>query len=161
MVGYVHDHGSDFTGQHSGLGALLNDFAVRPFLDLCDVCHSLNLALVQSLKTLPQELTGFLEKISRHFAYPQRQVYLHRVQVEKKLPRLSTKDYVSTRWLSLGSSLDRIIQIWENLHEYVKRKPEFSGLKDDDDDFTYFNDFLESCFHNSSLLLFRRLMSLI
>jgi len=46
-----------------------------------------------------------------------------------EVPQKGLCYYVSTRWLSLGSSLDRILEIWESLKKYMELKPKSSSLK--------------------------------
>lgn len=103
------------------LGALLKkEYSNKFFMDLKDPCHSLNLALIHSLNSIPDELMNFIDGIHNHFVSPQRVSYLHNIQSEREFPMLSPKHYVKTRWLSLGESLQRLLIIWDSLIEYGK-----------------------------------------
>ena len=94
---------------------------------LNDPCHSLNLIVKNSLETLPKEVLEFIDGIHSHFKSPQRRAVLARIQRENNLEVLSLKPYIKTRWLSLGNSLQRLINIWESLVLYTeclnKEKP--------------------------------------
>ena len=129
FVGFVHDHASSLSGPQNGLGQLMKENLHHPFLDLKDPCHSLNLVLSNSFENLPSEMTKFVEDIHNHFSSPQRVAYLNNLQKGKNMKVLNLKHYAKTRWLSLGQSLTRLLEIWESLIDYMKSKPKFSGLK--------------------------------
>ena len=42
---------------------------------------------------------------------------------------LSPKHFVKTRWLSMGESLKRILEIWDSLSKYMNAKPKFGVTK--------------------------------
>ena len=91
---------------------------------MADPCHCANLALKHSLEALPERVMDFIEGIHTYFAYPQRKARLNILQEEKGRQRLNLKKYVSTRWLSLGESLQRMLVIWESLKEYMENSNE-------------------------------------
>ena len=95
-----------------------------------------------SFETLPQDLPKFVDNIHSHFASLQRVAYLFKVQREGGFKILGLKNFVKTRWLSLGESLERLLIIWDSLIEYMKQKPKFSGLKKVKYD--YFSSLLEN-----------------
>jgi len=129
VVGFVHDHASVLSGVNKGLGTLLQKECGKFMMDLKDICHGLNLALTQSFENLPEGLMKFITDIHNHFTSPQRVSFLNKTQKEKNLPVLCPKHYVKTRWLSLGQSIERLINIWESLIEYMKKEPSFAGVK--------------------------------
>jgi len=132
MVGYVHDHASNLSGLHNGLGALLKDKFDKKnhfFMDIKDPCHALNLVLTHSLESLPTNIMDFVEKIHNFFISPQRIAFLTRLQIENNFIVLSPKHYAKTRWLSLGESLQRLLLIWESLEKLMELKPSFSGVQ--------------------------------
>jgi len=133
----VHDHASALTGEYNGLGALLNKECEGFIMDLKDPCHSINLALLQSLESLPDQVTNFVTEIHNHFISPQRVAYLHKIQLEKGYSLLSPKHYIKTRWLSIGESLNRLLLIWHSLIDYMRKRPPFPGMKKEKyDEFT-------------------------
>jgi len=133
----VHDHASALTGEYNGLGALLNKECEGFIMDLKDPCHSINLALLQSLESLPDQVANFVTEIHNHFISPQRVAYLHKIQLEKGYSLLSPKHYIKTRWLSLGESLNRLLLIWDSLIDYMRKRPPFPGMKKEKyDEFT-------------------------
>jgi len=62
----------------------------------------------------------FVNSISNHFTSPERKAKLKRLQEEKELRILYPKKLADTRWLSLGESLTRILEIWDSLTIYYK-----------------------------------------
>jgi len=140
--GIVHDHGSNLSGKHKGLSVLLENELENYFMDLEDPCHSLNLTLVKSLQALPNNFTEFFRNIQNHFAWPQRVAFLKKIQEENNLKRLNPLHYVENRWLSLGTCLRRIIEIWESLVLYMRAKPKFTGVLSST--YEYFTELLEN-----------------
>jgi len=80
LVGYIHDRGSNLSGSDGGLGVLLAKEVDHFFYDLSDPCHSLNLAISNSLEILPKEILNFVEKIHSYFSYPRRIAKLKNIQ---------------------------------------------------------------------------------
>jgi len=117
FIGLAHDNGSSLVGENIGLCSLLQK-ENHVFFDLRDPCHGLNLVLKHSLKSLPDEITQFVENISNHFSSPQRKAFLKKVQQENEEKILYPKKLAMTRWLSMGDSLKRIIEIWGSLSKY-------------------------------------------
>ena len=129
FVGLAHDHAASLSGPKKGLGELLKQKLDKPFMDLKDPCHSLNLVLTKSFSKLPSSFLEFIDDIHHHFSSPQRIAFLHKIQKENILRVLGLKHYVKTRWLSLGLSLERLILIWDPLILYMKQEPNFTELK--------------------------------
>ena len=73
-----------------------------------------------SLEHLPEEIKNFLIEIHTYFGSPQRRERLKVIQDQHNLPIISLKHYAKTRWLSLGDSLERIVQIWDSLKLYFE-----------------------------------------
>ena len=118
FIGIAHDHASTFEGVHKGLITLLRREG-RYFFDLPDPCHSLNLVVKHSLKLLHKEIIPFITKIHSHFRSPQRKALLSKIQKGLKVKELNLRHYVLTRWLSLGESLERLLEIWDSLKIYM------------------------------------------
>ena len=119
LIGTVHDRGSNLTGPEFGLIKHLKDDLQRYFFDLNDPCHGIHLAVEKALEDLPSDTMKFVNKIHSHFRSPQRISFLSKIQQNENLKQLSLCHYVETRWLSLGLSLNRLIQIWPSLELYV------------------------------------------
>ena len=139
LIGYVHDHASTLSGSQEGLAGLLKDTLPNYFMDLKDPCHSLNLTLNQALLILPNQLVNFVDSINSHFSSTQRIAYLNTIQLDNGFKVLNPKRYADTRWLSLGQSLDRLIEIWDSLIVYMNSKPKYVGVQD-----KVYEDFIES-----------------
>ena len=121
FVGLAHDHGSNLSGHGIGLvGQLKSEFKEKNFFNCEDPCHSLDLAVYSTLEELEDKTLSFVEKIHFHFLSPQRKAVLSRIQKEENLPNVGLKRYVETRWLSLGLSLKRLLQIWTSLIRYME-----------------------------------------
>jgi len=129
LVGFAHDHASNLSGEHNGLGPLIKKNIPYYFMDLKDPCQSLSLTVSKALKILPINITGFIDKIHNHFRSPQRVAYLNELQTENGYLVLSLKQYINTRWLNLCESLERLLLIWDSLLLYMKRNPKLNGLK--------------------------------
>lgn len=117
FVGFAHDNGSSLIGENNGLKSLFQKDNLI-FFDLQDPCHGLNLVLKHSLEILPAEIMQFVHGISAHFTSPQRKALLRIIQEENGDKILFPKKLATTRWLSLGDCLARIIEIWGSLIRY-------------------------------------------
>jgi len=53
LVGFIHDHASNFSGKYNGLGVLLRKETERFIFDVKDPYHSLNLIFQKALEVLP------------------------------------------------------------------------------------------------------------
>ena len=131
FVGITFDHAKSMTGTNIGLtGIIKENFPNKFIFTLKDPCHGLNLAIKHSMKSLPDQITDFITDLHFHFISPQRTAHLMKIQSEhNNLPKKGLCHYVKTRWLSLGLSLTRILEIWESLLKYMESKPSYSGMK--------------------------------
>jgi len=126
FISITHDHASTLSGLKTGLVARLRE-EKADFFDLKDPCHSFNLVVNNSLKVLPEQIKQFIKTIHKHFKNsPQRKAKLKKIQIDKNLNPLLLKQYVVTRWLSLGDCLTRLLDLWEILKEY------FSAIKEEE-----------------------------
>ena len=114
MVGFAHDNGSNFAGEYTGLAALLSK-EENNFFDLQDPCHGLDLTIKHSLKALPPKIDSFIHSVAYDFAFPKKKALLKKIQEERNYQVLYPKQLAQTRWLSLGESLVRLLQIWDSL----------------------------------------------
>ena len=137
LFGFVHDHASNLSGRYDGLGVLLKKELSRYIFDLKDPCHSLNLSLQDSLKKMPDLITDFIDDIHNHVRSPQRVAYLQDIQLDNNFRILAPKRYVKTRWLSLGETIKRLLEIWNSLILYIQAKPKDLGAKE-----TKYSEFL-------------------
>jgi len=118
------------TGGKIGLISLLSEEIDGYFFDLRDPCHGLSLAVSNALDCLPEEIMTFITSIHSHFMSPQRVAFLKKIQYENGKPIKKLKKYVKTRWLSLGISLDRLIEIWDSLRLYSEQIIEDKNFSD-------------------------------
>ena len=123
----THDRANEFVGSYAGLDKLLKERKVSYIWALKDPCHALSSAVNKSLSNLSEEIK-FVEDLSNHFSSSQRQAKLQRMQKETNFPELSMKKFIKTRWLSLGLTLERILDMWEGLSYYMKQKPKYAGV---------------------------------
>ena len=121
LIGVVHDGARVLSGSKNGLVALMKAEENMTLYDLKDPCHGLNLTIQNSLEELHDDINNFVIELHSHFASPQRRSALRRIQEENNVLRpLTLKTYVKTRWLSLGNSLERVIQLWKYLIIYME-----------------------------------------
>jgi len=120
FVGITHDNASCLSSHKNGLYGLIKKKKTDYFFDLPDPCHGLNLVLQDSIKGLPNDLMKFVDKIHHYFQFPQRKAKLALIQRKLGQEKLLLCRYVETRWLSLGLSLERLLQVWPGLIEYMK-----------------------------------------
>jgi len=123
FVGITHDNASCFTGSNTGLIVLLRDKLKKEFYDLPDPCHGLNLALQHALETLPDQVMDFVNDIHTYFSYPQRKVKFKNLQQENNQQGKLLLKYGHTRWLSLAQCLQRLIDLWGPLINYMNQSP--------------------------------------
>jgi len=122
LVGVAHDNANVLSGTKDGLMGLMNRDLQNYFFHLGDPCHDLNLALSQALEKFPTDVTKFVDQIHSHFAHsPQRISRLINLQKPDNPKPIGLKKYVKTRWLSLGQSLLRILEIWSPLEKYMEQ----------------------------------------
>ena len=129
LVGYAHDAAATLSGESAGLGVLLNEERNKFIFDLIDPCHILSLSLKKSIDVLDNETTDFIQDINDHFRYPQRLATLQKIEKENDFPALAPVEYVESRWLSLGSSLTRLLKIWDTILLYMQTKPNVKSVK--------------------------------
>ena len=147
LIGVVHDNASSLTGENIGLLAILKKNNEKLF-DLKDPCHGLSLAVNHAIDTLPKRIMGFVSKIHSFFISPQRTASLTRIQLENMKPIKKLKKFVKTRWLSLGISLDRLLEIWESLGLYMKESLQAKNTKEVQKKLKRFESQLRNdCFH--------------
>lgn len=139
FAGITFDHAKVMIGEKNGLlGQIKKHFDQKYIFSIGDPCHALNLAVKKSLNSLPNDIKDFIDDLHNHFISPQRTAALLKIQEANSMPRKGLCHYVKTRWLSLGFSLSRILQIWESLTLYMENKPKGSALKKFDNE-KYFN----------------------
>jgi len=127
LMGISHDRASVFTGNENGLDTLIQENKGSYLFSLNDPCHGLNLVLNKSILLFKEEVK-FVEDMSQHFSSSQRDARLQRIQKENGLKILSNKKYIKTRWLSLGASFSRLLEIWDSVELYMKQKSSYPGV---------------------------------
>ena len=139
LLGVAHDNAPTLCGVRKGLVSLLRQDMEQFLFSLPDPCHSLALILKKSLSVLPKEVMFFIEKIHSHFQkFPQRKARLSKIQEELGEKQLGLLRYKENRWLSLGESVARLLQIWKPLSVYMENFEEKGEDEDEDyDDYDY------------------------
>ena len=120
LVGLTHDNAASLSGEGVGLIGLLRRETDNYIFDIADPCHCLNLAMKHSLKVLPKRIMNFVEEIHSYFIFPQRKARLNSIQEEKQRRILNLRNYGDTRWLSLGQCLQRLLEIWDSIKDYME-----------------------------------------
>ena len=114
LIGLTHDNANSLSGEDNGLIGLIRKERENFVFDLADPCHCVSLALKHSLKAIPAKVMNFVDNIHNYFFLPSKKAKLLRIQEEKLRPKLLLKDFVETRWLSLGQSLERMLKMWDS-----------------------------------------------
>ena len=136
--GVTHDRGSNIIGKDIGALKQMKEDLNKFIFDLSDSCQSLNLALTKSLESLPEDTMKFIDKIHSYFTSPQRVSLLANIQEEEGLQQYTLCHYVKARWLSLGSSLKRLLKIWNSLKLHISQDNPPGIKKDDSRNFLVF-----------------------
>ena len=129
VIGITTDRAATLMGEESGLITLLKDDLEQNIFHLPDPCHSLSLVIRHSLELLPDEIRSFISDIHNYFNSPQRKEKLKAIQKENGYNVLAPMRYVKTRWLSLGDSLTRLVEIWPSLQIYMNTLAKEKGVR--------------------------------
>ena len=129
IIGLTTDRAQTLLGDQAGLITLLRKDFDQQIFHLPDPCHSLSLVIKHSLGMLPEEIRTFISDINNYFASPQRKEKLKAIQKEGGYSILMPIRYVKTRWLSLGDSIARIIEIWPSLQVYMNTYAGEKGVR--------------------------------
>jgi len=121
FIGIVHDGAPVLSNGEGGLITMLKENSENlPFFNLSDPCHIYSLAIRNSLGQLPETMTNFITKLHSHFVSPQRKKKLIRIQEQNGIKSpVVLKKYVENRWLILGQSIQRLLQLWDSLKDYM------------------------------------------
>jgi len=122
LTGLTHDNVGALKSEEVGLVGLLKQTIGDHIYNVPDPCHCLALSVKHSLDQLPKEMLKFIDDIHHYFSFPQRRAALRIFQENHKFEILVPREYASTRWLSLGQSLERILAIWNSVKSYMKSK---------------------------------------
>jgi hypothetical protein len=123
LTGLCSDNAAVLTGQISGLSTQLKKFIssndARAIADFSDPCHGLHLTLEKMSNGVDTRIISFIKNTTFLFSHsPKKSKNLKNLQIQYKLPSLSPKTWIKTRWLSLGDSLKRLLTIWDSLKLY-------------------------------------------
>jgi len=129
FMGIATDRGPNMLAVRSGLGNRLEqDYPYS--ISVHDYCHIFNLVCEYSLQAFPHHVLNIVNKISSHFNMsPQRRAIFREVQRDQGAGKNEIREvllYLSTRWFSLNTSLQRILDLWEYLKVYFEQE----GYKD-------------------------------
>ena len=120
LIGLTHDNLETLASNANGLVGLLKDCSSNFIYNVADPCHGISLSLKHAItNNLPDEIMDFIVNIHTFFNYSQRKAELRNIQEKENMKVLSLKKYVDTRWLSLGVSLQRLLEIWPSLQAYI------------------------------------------
>ena len=88
-------------------------------------CHILNLCVRAAVKTLPLKVDELLVDIFYHFHHSvKRVVYLQEYADFCNVQFKSVLSHSETRWLSLGCSVNRTLEMWDPLCSYFNSYPD-------------------------------------
>ena len=115
VIGFASDNCNVMMGKHSGFQALLKKDVPSVFILGC-ICHSLALCASKAASVLPSWLESFMKGVGTYFSKSSKRQHEYQLLQEavsvsnKKILKLST-----TRWLSRGMVISRLIEQWDAL----------------------------------------------
>lgn len=117
-VGFASDNASVMMGKTNGVQALLKEKIPTLFVLGC-VCHSLHLCSSAASKKLPRAVERLTRNIYSYFCHSSKRLFefkelqeLYNVKTHKLLKT------ASTRWFSLESVVNRVLEQWKPLSAY-------------------------------------------
>ena len=124
MISFASDTCNVMKGQRNGVIAKLR--AEQPkIVDIHCNCHVLNLCVKSAVKILPLKADDLLVDIFYHFHHSVKRVaslqeYATFCEVQFK----SVLSHSETRWLSMGRSIKRTLEMWDPLLSYFLSHPD-------------------------------------
>lgn len=121
-IGIGTDNASVMVGTLNGVHKKLESLWGKKLILVRCTCHSIQLAVSEATKILPRNLEFMIKEIYNWFSHStlkqQQYVQLFKtIRGEDPLKILNTCD---TRWLSIYSALERIVDQWDPLTQYFR-----------------------------------------
>lgn len=119
-VAFMSDNASVMVGVKGGVSTLLKKEQPN-MMSLGCACHLINLAVKKSVSCLPIKIDEVLTDVYYYFHHSEKRICdFKEVQLLYNEEAKDILKHCPTRWLSLTTSLKRIVQLWQPLCEYFK-----------------------------------------
>ncbi|CAH0551284.1 unnamed protein product [Brassicogethes aeneus] len=115
IIGFAADHASVMMGQYNGVRAKLMELNKNIFVLGC-VCHSFHSCASKASENLPNQIEEFVKDINNYFSNSSKRIHsFEEFQDFAAVSRHKMIKLVCTRWLSLESAINRILEQWQAL----------------------------------------------
>ncbi|XP_025205739.1 uncharacterized protein LOC112602039 [Melanaphis sacchari] len=118
IIGFGSDGCNSMFGVRNSVASRMQNVFPGIFLMKC-ICHSLHLVSSEACKELPKRCEDLARQIHSYFSQSsKRQSQFHQFQVFLNLKEHKILHPSATRWLSMSSVVNRIIEQWDALKLY-------------------------------------------
>eukprot|EP00057_Strongylocentrotus_purpuratus_P015562 XP_011670036.1 PREDICTED: SCAN domain-containing protein 3-like [Strongylocentrotus purpuratus] len=130
LVSFSADNASVMLGKFKGVAAFLLKRAPSMYISGCP-CHLMHLAAEKAAKRLPVRVEDLLIDIYYHLEKSsKRKQEFKSFQAKENLPQHKIIKHVSTRWLSLGQCITRLLEQWDAILPFFEgERKKTSGTK--------------------------------
>lgn len=120
VVGFVADTTNVIFGQHNSVVSRLKE-KVPHIFTMCCICHSAHLCASHTCEKLPRTPEDMMSTITLQFAHSaKRQAEFQKFQFFANVEPHKILKQSQTRWLSLHSCIQRLIEQWDALILYFQ-----------------------------------------
>lgn len=122
IIGFGSDGCSTMMGKNNSVSSRMKEMFPGVFIMRC-ICHSLHLCCSEACKSLPRRLEDFALNVYNFFSHSsKRQSQFVEFQTFLNLDVHKILHPSQTRWLSLYSVVERLLEQWDALHLYFNEK---------------------------------------
>ncbi|CAI6343595.1 unnamed protein product [Macrosiphum euphorbiae] len=122
IIGFGSDGCSTMMGKNNSVSSRMKEMFPGVFIMKC-ICHSLHLVCSEACKSLPRRLEDFARNVFNFFSHSskrQRQFVQFQVFLNLDVHRILHPS--QTRWLSLFSVVERLLEQWDALQLFFSEK---------------------------------------
>lgn len=117
---FMSDNAAVMVGAKGGVSTLLKK-AQPDMISLGCGCHLINLAVKKATSALPLKIDELLTDVYYYFHHSEKRVLeFSKVQLLYNEETKHILKHCPTRWLSLTQALQRMVELWQPLLEYLK-----------------------------------------
>lgn len=154
-IGIGSDNAAVMTGHYNGVHKLLEEKWQKKLILMRCSCHSIQLAVTAASATLPRNLEFLVKETYTWFSHSTVRLEKFRnlyYNVHKQDP-LKIVNVCATRWLSIYTAVDRILDQWDDLKSYF--------LSVSNSEKSYSAQLLHDMFSDESNLVYLRYMKYV
>ena len=126
-VGFMSDNAAVMTGKENGVSTILKKGGDgNPnMISLGCGCHLLNLAVKKGLSALPVDIDEILTDVYYFFHHSDKKnLEFDRVQLLYNDETKKLLKHCPTRWLSISTTLQRMVELWQPLSTFMQKVKE-------------------------------------